>query len=198
MSPESTAIGGEAAPEIEPFSGAGSVLLLDVANFTQLASDGLSPADLVVVVNAHLQHVSAIIVKHGGVIHQYIGDAVMAYWLESEAAENHAQLAVRAARELLAHPCPDNLPGGMRLTLDLSIGTGEMVGTHFGPIRQFQIVGAAYSVANRLAQARYLASGSLRISQFTLRMLSNPDGFEVVGSIERGQLESLQVLATAQ
>jgi adenylate cyclase len=182
--------------EVEPFSGIGSILMVDVARFTILA-EGLSPEELAKVMSAHLEHVCSSIAKHGGTIYLYVGDAVIAYWLGGEGEAGHAKSAVRAARGLLAKPCHDDLPGGARIALDLSIGSGEMVGTHFGPVRQFQIVGAAYSIANRLARAQYLAPGALRISQFTLEALGPNAGFERVGSIDRSPLAPLEVFAAA-
>jgi adenylate cyclase len=139
--------------KIEPFSGVGSVLMLDVTDFTSLASGEMSAVDLALVMNAHLEHVTATIAKHGGVIYLYIGDAVAAYWLDGEGQANHAERAVSAARDLLAHPCREDLPRGVKIALDLSIGSGDLVGAYFGPIQQFQIVGAAYSIADRLARS---------------------------------------------
>jgi hypothetical protein len=51
--------------KIEPFSGVGSVLMLDVTDFTSLASGEMSAVDLALVMNAHLEHVTATIATHG-------------------------------------------------------------------------------------------------------------------------------------
>jgi hypothetical protein len=41
------------------------VLMLDVADFTSLASGEMSAVDLALVMNAHLEHVTATIATHG-------------------------------------------------------------------------------------------------------------------------------------
>lgn len=70
----------------------------DVAGFTSI-SEGLSPEELVQMLNRYLSEMSDIILKSGGTLDKYEGDAIIAFWNAPLDQSNHAFLACRSALE---------------------------------------------------------------------------------------------------
>ena len=74
-------------------------LFTDVADFTTM-SELLSPEDLSDVLNQYLDGACEIILRHGGTIDKFIGDAIMAIFNAPIEQPDHAAAAVQAALEL--------------------------------------------------------------------------------------------------
>lgn len=74
-------------------------LFTDVADFTTM-SELLSPEELTDVLNHYLDGACEIILRHGGTIDKFIGDAIMAIFNAPIEQPDHAAAAVRAALEL--------------------------------------------------------------------------------------------------
>jgi class 3 adenylate cyclase len=175
----------------EPFTGVGTVMLTDVRAWS---SPGLlDPKEVIGIIYRHHCLVKEAIQAHLGVVHQFVGDAVFAYWHPQHTAPNHAQLAFDASRAIL-----DALPShlaGEQVSYDVIIvlGTGEMTGAEFGPIRQFQIIGKAMAVAERISRTGSVGGSSVRMSQYSADLISSPGEFEETGRITRDALEDLRV-----
>ncbi len=78
-----------------------TVLFSDIKNFTTI-SESLEPEVLIKYLNNYLTIMSDIIIKHGGVIDKYIGDAIVAFWGAPDKMEDHAYRACLAAEEMMA------------------------------------------------------------------------------------------------
>ena len=89
--PEKLKLGGEKR-EI-------SLIFTDIAGFTGL-SEELSPDTLVRILNKYLDGMSEIVLRHGGVIDKYIGDAIMATFNAPNDCTEHPLNAVKCALEL--------------------------------------------------------------------------------------------------
>lgn len=76
-----------------------TVIFTDVANFTAL-SEGLEPAVLGSLMNRYLTGVSDAIMRHGGTINEFIGDAVVAFFGAPLDDLQHARSALAAARDI--------------------------------------------------------------------------------------------------
>ncbi|MEJ0071434.1 MAG: adenylate/guanylate cyclase domain-containing protein [Pseudomonadota bacterium] len=87
--PDGLALGGEKR-EI-------TVLFSDIEDFTAL-SEGLPPDRVLTLINAYFEGVAGIIVAHGGIIIDFIGDAVFAVFGAPITHPDHAQRALAAAR----------------------------------------------------------------------------------------------------
>lgn len=90
--PDSLRLGGEER-EI-------SIFFSDVQGFTSI-SEGLAknPSKLTEVLNRYLSEMSAVILKHGGTIDKYEGDAIIAFWNAPADEEDHAARILTAALE---------------------------------------------------------------------------------------------------
>lgn len=89
--PENLKLGGEKR-EI-------SLIFTDIAGFTGL-SEKISPNILVGVLNKYLDGMSEIVLRHGGAIDKYIGDAIMATFNAPNDCIEHPFHAVKCALEL--------------------------------------------------------------------------------------------------
>ena len=90
-----------------------TIFFNDLEGFTTL-SEGMSPVELISTLNEYFSAVTEPIVRHGGVINQYQGDAILATFNLPKAHEDHAAGAVRAVRADRdpAHPRLPHLRGG--------------------------------------------------------------------------------------
>jgi len=89
--PEKLKLGGEKR-EI-------SLIFTDIAGFTGL-SEEISPDTLVGILNKYLDGMSEIVLRHGGVIDKYIGDAIMATFNAPNDCAKHPLNAVKCALDL--------------------------------------------------------------------------------------------------
>jgi adenylate cyclase len=77
-----------------------SILFSDIRGFTTL-SETLEPEALVEVLHGYLNPMSEIVVKHGGTLDKYIGDAIMALFGAPLDQPDHCQRACRTALEMV-------------------------------------------------------------------------------------------------
>ena len=76
-----------------------AILFSDIRSFTTI-SEGFMPDELVVALNKYFELLVDIIMKHGGIVDKYIGDAIMAFFGAPVKHENDAEQAVRAGLEM--------------------------------------------------------------------------------------------------
>lgn len=146
--PERLALSGE---DREIFA-----LFTDLEGFTKL-SHKLTPAQVGVFMNAYLDQLCDIVLKYGGTIDKFVGDAVVAFWGAPVSRPDDARKALAAAHAMAA-------------PLDLKIDTGgtpivgrTRVGLHYGPVvvgnfggsgrMQYTALGDAMNTAARLEAA---------------------------------------------
>jgi len=154
-SPEALTLGGERR-EL-------TVLFSDVRGFTTLA-EGFrdDPPGLTALMNSFLTVLSRAILREGGTIDKFMGDAVMAFWNAPLDAPDHAAAACRAALAMRADVATLNAKrardaaeaGEEALPIDVGIGlnTGDCVVGNMGSDTRFDYtaLGDAVNLASRL------------------------------------------------
>lgn len=136
----------------------------------------------------------AAIEKHDGHIIQFVGDAVSAYWPPEQSAPSHAQLAYDAARDIIQTlPRLLRKQRGVSYSLRVDLGTGEMAGDYFGPIKQFQVIGKGVAIAERLSRLPSSDVSCIRMSQYTFNLVQPRDGIIQTETVTREPLEELSV-----
>lgn len=78
-----------------------TVFFSDVRNFTNISEAMGNPKKLIALMNTYMDPMTEIIIKSGGTVDKFIGDAIMAYWNAPTDVENHADKAVSASLEQL-------------------------------------------------------------------------------------------------
>src|SRR4051794_4774564 len=85
------------APELRMVS----VLFVDLVDYTAL-SEAREAEDVRELLTRYFDVARTVVDRHGGTVEKFIGDAVMAVWGSPRAHENDAEMAVRAALELVS------------------------------------------------------------------------------------------------
>ncbi len=73
-----------------------SLLFTDVENFTPI-SESMSPEDLMVHMSEYFEDLVSLIIKEGGTVDKFVGDAIFAYWNAPIPVENYERAACMAA-----------------------------------------------------------------------------------------------------
>jgi adenylate cyclase len=124
------------------------VLFADVRGYTKL-TEGLSPAEVPVLVNRFYETASAALLSHEGLLGQIEGDNVMSLFVPGFAGPDYKAEAVEAGRSLLQAVGP-----GSELSLDVGVGISsgeEYVGNvGGGGYKDFAAVGDVTNLAARL------------------------------------------------
>jgi adenylate cyclase len=83
----------------------GTCMFTDLRGSTQFA-ESLPPETVVLVINRYLSELTEAILSHGGTLISYLGDGFLAVFGAPIEQADHADRAVRAAREILAERLP--------------------------------------------------------------------------------------------
>jgi adenylate cyclase len=135
---------------LEPQMLEASLLFADIEGFTGIA-ETLTPSALVDLLNELFSAVTTVIDDHGGVVVNYIGDAVIASFNAPLPVEDHARQAIEAARKMLAVVSRQQFHG-ISIRLRIGIATGRVAaGTVGSGQRQtYTLYGDAVNLSQRL------------------------------------------------
>ncbi|MAF49201.1 MAG: hypothetical protein CMM10_13145 [Rhodospirillaceae bacterium] len=132
-----------------------TVLMADLRGFTPM-SEKLSPEEVVDALNVFLGSMTEIIMKHGGNVDNFIGDAIMAVFGIPIAKPDDAARAVACAVEMQNTMAMVNAKIKGRDLPDLKMGvglsTGEAVAGNMGSEMRvkFSVIGATVNLAARI------------------------------------------------
>lgn len=132
-----------------------SIYFSDVQGFTSI-SENLDPVSLTSLLNDYLSEMSDIILKSGGTIDKYEGDAIIAFWNAPVEQENHSLRALEAAvacQERLAELRPQlEKRAGRPFYMRIGLNTGDAVVGNMGSRNRFDytMLGDAVNLAARL------------------------------------------------
>lgn len=132
-----------------------SIFFSDIENFTSL-SEKLSAERLTEILNEYLSELTNIILKSGGTIDKYEGDAIIAFWNAPTDIKNHPQIALHAALQ-----CQQKLKElesyfikkiGRPLTTRIGINTGNAIVGNMGSNLRFDytMLGDSVNLTSRL------------------------------------------------
>jgi adenylate cyclase len=132
-----------------------TVLFVDLREFTTLAH-AVPPETLVALLNQYRAAMTDVVFAHDGVLVQYAGDAIEAFWNAPMDQPDHARRACQAAlgmaSALTGLRREFELHGWGQLDVGIGINTGPMVVGNFGSRRrlEYAVVGDAVNVAARV------------------------------------------------
>jgi len=150
-----------------------TVLFTDIKGFTEIA-EGLSPTDLVKLLNAYLEEVTEIVEAHGGYVDKYMGDGIVAMFGAPIEDPDHALQAVKTAlacqRRLFRSRSIVEIVGERNLRTRIGINTGEMLVGHIGSKQRmnYTVMGDAVNLAARLESVNKLYGTSILVSEATM------------------------------
>ena len=178
-----------------------TVLFSDIRNFTTI-SEGLPPEEVVELLREYFNTMVPIVLKHGGTLDKYVGDALMGLFGAPLAQDDHASRAVRAALEMVQQ-IPVLSPkwearSGRPLQIGVGINSGEAVVGVMGADsrREYSAIGDTVNLASRLEGVTKDFKTPIVVSHATVLALA--DGFQVRELSElkvKGRQEAVRVYA---
>jgi adenylate cyclase len=162
-----------------------TVLMSDIRSYSTIAEHA-DPTQLAGQLNTHRAAMNRAVLGEGGMVMQFVGDAVMAVFGAPFPQADHADRAVAAAaamhslqREINARWAEDGLPA---FGLGLGLSTGEAAAALLGSAErlEYTVVGDTVNLSQRLQQLA--ASGETVLSEPTLTALSVPVDTVLLGS----------------
>ena len=150
-----------------------TILLSDLRGFTAIA-EKFSAMEMLAALNHYLERMTEIILRHGGSIDKFMGDAIMVLFGAPAAMDNDIEAALACAIEMQqamdginAH----NLQHGMApLYMGIGINTGEVVAGHLGSMlhSEYTVIGDQVNLASRV-EAHSLR-GQILLSESTYQL----------------------------
>jgi adenylate cyclase len=178
-----------------------TVLFADLRGFTSFAEDRAAE-QVIEVLNAYHDAVSDAILRHGGALVSIMGDGVMAVFGAPIPADDHADRAVRAARDMVT-----GLAGFNAWLAERGLGDGFRlgIGVHAGPVMsgnvggrnrlEYTVIGDTTNVASRLEALTKDHEADVLISREVRDRLAaaSLEGLELVGELRvRGRRASIE------
>jgi len=153
-----------------------TVLFSDIRGFTSI-SERLRPEELVNLLNEFLTPMTDTVLRNGGMLDKYIGDAIMALFNAPVDVDNHADRACASALEMVR--ILDELnPSfqrtfGVTLNMGIGINTGEAVVGNMGSRQRFDYtaIGDTVNLASRLEGLNKIYGTRIIVSENTKKEL---------------------------
>ncbi len=175
------------------------MLFVDVRGFTTM-SEMLSPPQVVEILNRYLTLIADCILKNGGTLDKFVGDAAMAFWGAPLPQEDYVMRAVQAAADMVngSKALSEELMAQFGRTVSFGIGVhvGEAVVGNIGsPQRMdYTAIGDTVNTSARLEAnapggtiyiSRAVADaleGRIRTTSLgdTIKLKGKKDGFEIL------------------
>jgi adenylate cyclase len=163
------------------------VVFTDLEGFTKL-SHAIEPEMVATLLNRYLEMLSDVVLKHGGTIDKFVGDAVVAFWGAPISRPDDAERAVKAAiamheaGEEFRRTVPEGVPPIGKTRAGLHYGEA-IVGNFGGEGRiQYTALGDSMNTAARLESANKQTKSSVMVSDEVVSRC-NLDIFRPMGQV---------------
>ena len=160
--------------EYEPEYRLATILYTDIAGFTSLC-EKLPPEKIAVLLNEYFSLLTAIINKHGGIINQFQGDAMLVTYNVPAEDPKHAEHALATAVEIQETLADKLFQSQYRMPTRIGINTGMVfAGIVGGEGRlNYTVHGDAVNVAARLEDLNKTYQSSILLSKATKLLLGD-------------------------
>jgi adenylate cyclase len=183
----------------------GTIMFTDLRGFTSF-SESLTPPQVIDVLNHYLSEMSDAILDNGGTLVAYMGDGIFAVFGAPLEQPDHADRALRTAREMLQTRLPrfnewirsEGLGDGFRMGIGLN--SGMVMSGHVGSERrvEYAAVGDTTNTASRIEGLTKGTPHQLLLSDATREALMQPaddlvfvDEVDIRGRVARMKLWGL-------
>ncbi len=180
----------------------GTIMFTDLRGFTSF-SESLTPSQVIDVLNHYLSEMSDAILDNGGTLVAYMGDGIFAVFGAPLAQPDHADRALRTAREMLEVRLPrfnewirsEGLGDGFRMGIGLN--SGNVMSGHVGSERrvEYAAVGDTTNTASRIEGLTKGTPHQLLLSDATREALVEPaDDLVFVDEVDiRGRVARMKL-----
>lgn len=176
-----------------------TVFFSDIRGFTPIA-EKMDPQRLVSILNRYFEVMSEEILRTGGTIDKYIGDAIMAFWGAPVEDAEQAEHAVQASlamleklkelnKELVAEGCQE-------IAIRIGLHRGRAVVGNVGSNRRFDYtaIGDAVNTASRMEGLNKDHGTQIIISDMVRNFLKDISHWKPLGSVMvKGKSESIKI-----
>lgn len=194
----------EGDPRVEPELLTATVLFADLRGFTTFA-EGRPVDEVIAALNRYLALMTDAVIDRNGTLVSYMGDGIMAAFGAPIAREDHADLAVAAAREMAVDKLGEFnawlRESGNDVTFRIGIGinSGSVVSGSVGSSRRldYAVIGDTTNTASRLEALTKDLPHSVVMSQETVDAMREPrDDLAFVDELEiRGRRSRIKLWA---
>ncbi|MBI4826734.1 MAG: adenylate/guanylate cyclase domain-containing protein [Nitrospirae bacterium] len=156
-----------------------TILFSDIRGFTTF-SEKHSPEDVVAILNEYLGEMTKIVLKWKGVLDKFIGDAILCFWGAPVRQDNHAELAIRCALEMMKRlgELQEKWAAEGKAGLDIGIGinTGQVIVGNIGAEgmkMDYTVIGDHVNLGSRVESLTRKYEAHILITEFTLEKIRN-------------------------
>jgi adenylate cyclase len=172
-----------------------TVLFTDIEGFSTFA-EKVSPERLVALLNEYFEAISGVVERHGGVITQFQGDAMLITFNTVRDDPDHAAKAVRTAAEIQEMTRERLFGDAVRMRTRCGINTGRIVAGAVGSAERllYTVHGDEVNIAARLEQLNKKYGTYLLAAESTVRAAGGEFAFRAVDEITvRGRESATRV-----
>ncbi len=165
-----------------------TIMFTDVRSFTTLTEKS-DPVTLLAQLNEYLEAMTDIIFRHDGIVDKFIGDGIMAHWGAFTPDRPNAELAARAALDMMSSLADLNsrwqAAGKPPLDIGVGLNTAEVIFGNVGTGKKvdFTAIGDGVNLASRLEGANKEYKTHIIISDTTRDELGSSADVRPLGSI---------------
>ncbi|HIO79693.1 TPA: adenylate/guanylate cyclase domain-containing response regulator [Candidatus Poribacteria bacterium] len=178
-----------------------TIFFADIVGFTPM-TERMDPKALVKLLNEYFDEMVVILKDNGATIDKFVGDAIMALYLDSKnrSREECAYNAVKAGLEMIEALKKFNQNRQNQVNIRVGINSGTVIMGDIGSKlyrRDYTVIGDNVNIAARLESAA--EKGSVLVSDATYKLIQDFVKVEDASSIAvKGKVEELLVHKVAQ
>lgn len=172
-----------------------TVLFSDIRGFTTY-SEKRSPEEVVPILNEYLAEMTKVVFRWDGTLDKFVGDEIMAFWGEPLPQEDHAELAVRCALNMMDRlaELQEKWKAEGKEPLDIGIGvnSGEVLIGNIGAEGKkmdYTIIGDHVNLGARVEALTRVYNDHILITEFTYdrikHLLATGDQHKGPGDLKR-------------
>ncbi|HBA27491.1 MAG TPA: adenylate/guanylate cyclase domain-containing protein, partial [Nitrospinae bacterium] len=176
-----------------------TVLFSDVMGFTSF-SEKHAPEDVVAILNEYLGEMTDIVLKWEGTLDKFIGDAILTFWNAPMRQENHAELAIKCALNMVGRlkelQKKWQAEGKPMLDCGIGINTGEVIVGNIGAEGKkmdYTVIGDHVNLGSRVESLTRKYNTHILITEFTLSKIKDLLADETIWKTEVTGLEKVIV-----
>ncbi|MBU42130.1 MAG: hypothetical protein CMN76_02835 [Spirochaetaceae bacterium] len=158
-----------------------SVLFSDIRSFTTMSED-MTPSEVLDFVNSYLEVMEPVIHEHGGFIDKYLGDGIMALFIDRDgisSANRAVNAAIAMQRQLSGFNEFRKDQGADPVLTGMGIATGDVIIGTVGTQTRLDttVLGHSVNMASRLESLTPSYGISILITEDTFSDLSDPEQY---------------------
>lgn len=160
-----------------------TVMFMDIVKFTSRA-EKMTPIEVGIFLNNFFTEMTEIIFKNNGTLDKFIGDAIMAIFGIPLEFENHAELALVTALEMMKklEDINSQMAAENRIHVRIGIHSGKLISGDFGSPKRldYTVLGNTVNIASRL-ESSLAGTDEIVVAETTYLATSQKFDFELLG-----------------